>query len=57
MDYLFSFITYGLIGMIKQWFDEGMDLEKRTMVILADRIVTAAAESLGGLKLSAKAGK
>ena len=42
LDYLFRFITYGLIGMIKQWFDAEMDLDRHTMVMLADRMVTSA---------------
>ncbi|MEA4892451.1 MAG: TetR/AcrR family transcriptional regulator [Peptococcaceae bacterium] len=46
LDYLFSFITYGLIGMIRQWFQAETDLDKHAMVMLADRMVTSATESL-----------
>ena len=46
LAYLFSFITYGLIGMIRQWFQAETDLDKHAMVMLADRMVTSATESL-----------
>lgn len=46
MDYFFSFITYGLIGLIKQWFDFGMRLHKHEIVVMADRIINAASQSL-----------
>ncbi|MGE4485669.1 MAG: TetR/AcrR family transcriptional regulator [Oscillospiraceae bacterium] len=46
LPYLFSFITYGLIGLIKQWFDTDMSLVKRDIVVMADAMVSAAAESL-----------
>ena len=34
--------------MIKQWFDAEMDLDRHTMVMLADRMVTSAVEGLLG---------
>lgn len=46
LEYLFSFITYGLIGLIKQWFDTDMVLVKHEIVKMADCMVKAAAESL-----------
>ena len=46
LAYILSFITYGLIGLIKQWFDSNMSLDKHEVVKMADFMVTAAAERL-----------
>lgn len=46
MDYLLSFLTYGLIGLIKQWFDTDMAMKKSEVVQLADNLVKASAEQL-----------
>lgn len=46
LPFLFSYITYGLIGLIKQWFDTDMALLKRDIVTMAESMVTAAAEGL-----------
>ena len=46
MDYLMSFITYGLIGLVKEWFGRGMDLPGEELVSMADRLAQGAAEEL-----------
>ena len=46
LDYLMSFITYGLIGLVKEWFGRGMDLPGEELVSMADRLVQGAAEGL-----------
>jgi len=44
MDFLISFIGYGLIGLIKTWFDQDMVIPREDLVQLADRLVNSAAE-------------
>lgn len=39
LSYLVSFITYGLIGLIKGWFDGNMKLPKADVVAMADKLV------------------
>jgi AcrR family transcriptional regulator len=46
MDYLMSFVTYGLIGLIKEWFRQEMQLPKEELVAAADRLVQGAAAAL-----------
>lgn len=46
LTYLLSFITYGLIGLLKTWFDQKMQLPKATLIAAADRMVTGAADHL-----------
>ena len=46
MEYLLSFVTYGLIGLMKTWFDQGMSLPKETLISAADRMVQGAGEGL-----------
>ena len=46
LDYLMSFLTYGLIGLVKEWFGRGMDLPGEELVSMADRLVQGAAEVL-----------
>ncbi|MCI2105586.1 MAG: TetR/AcrR family transcriptional regulator C-terminal domain-containing protein [Intestinimonas sp.] len=48
LEYLLSFITYGLLGLLKQWFDCDMALPKGDIVVMADKFVTASAEQLIG---------
>lgn len=45
-EYLFSFVTYGLIGLIKQSFDNNMETAKEEILYMADTMVTAAAEKV-----------
>ncbi|KAF5075507.1 TetR/AcrR family transcriptional regulator [Oscillibacter ruminantium] len=44
MDYLISFVGYGLIGLIKTWFDQDMVLPREELVQQADRLVNGAAK-------------
>lgn len=46
LAYLLSFITYGLIGLIKEWFDRDMALPREQLLQVADRLVSGAAERL-----------
>ncbi len=46
LDYLLSFVTYGLIGLMKEWFDQDMHLPKAELIASADRLVDGAAERL-----------
>lgn len=46
MDYLLSFLTYGLIGLIKRWFDTDMAMSKGEVVQIADELVKASTEQL-----------
>ena len=39
LSYLVSFITYGLIGLIKGWFKGNMKLPKADVVAMADKLV------------------
>ena len=39
LEYLLSFTCYGLIGMVKRWFDNDMDLAKEDLLDLADALV------------------
>lgn len=45
-NYFFSFITYGLIGVLHQWFDCNMEMDMHEVVLISDRIITAAAREL-----------
>ena len=44
----FEFVTYGLIGMLKQWLDSGKSLPKKTLAEMADKAVMGAAACLLG---------
>lgn len=46
LDFLISFIGYGLIGLIKTWFDQDMVLPREDLVQQADRLVNGAAEGV-----------
>lgn len=46
LDFLISFIGYGLIGLIKAWFDQDMVLPREDLVQQADRLVNGAAEGV-----------
>lgn len=46
LEYVFSFITFGVIGLIKQWFETDMVLPSHDIVEMANSMVTAAAESM-----------
>lgn len=42
----FEFVTYGLIGMLKQWIHTGMTLPKDKLAMLADKAVMGTATRL-----------
>lgn len=44
LDYLISFLTFGMIGLIKQWFGADMAMSKQTLVAMAEELVTGATE-------------
>lgn len=46
LAYLLGFITYGLLGLIKEWFERGMVLPKEALIQAADRLVSGGAERL-----------
>ncbi|MEA4816208.1 MAG: TetR/AcrR family transcriptional regulator [Lachnospiraceae bacterium] len=46
LRYLLSFITYGLIGLIKEWFDTDMKTENKEIVKIADTMLNALAEKI-----------
>ncbi|MET0016302.1 TetR/AcrR family transcriptional regulator C-terminal domain-containing protein [Oscillibacter sp.] len=46
MDFLINFIGYGLIGLIKTWFDQDMVIPREDLVQLADRLVNSAVEGV-----------
>jgi len=48
MNYLLSFVAYGLIGLIKKWFDTDMKLEKDRLLTMADQMVNGAAQQVLG---------
>jgi len=46
LEYLLSFLAYGLIGLIKQWFDTNMAIAKGDVVGMANQLVVASASCL-----------
>ncbi len=46
MEYFFAFITYGSIGIMKQWVNDSMKLSKNSLAVFADEIIDAAAKSV-----------
>jgi len=46
MTNFLSFITYGVIGLIRQWFDNGLDMPTDELIVMADRVIWGAAERL-----------
>lgn len=44
LNYLLSFITYGLVGLIKEWFDTDMALDKKEIIKMAEDMLNALAE-------------
>jgi len=51
LDYFFSFVTSGILGLIKEWFDTSMGLPKNELVLVADKLISAAAASILQQKL------
>lgn len=48
LSYLLSFITYGLVGLMKAWFERDMALPKEELLRLADTLVDGAARATLG---------
>ena len=46
MPYLLSSVTYGLMGMLKAWFEQGMDLPKAELLQMAERLLDGAAAQM-----------
>ncbi|MDD3569907.1 MAG: TetR/AcrR family transcriptional regulator [Lachnospiraceae bacterium] len=46
LDYFFSFVTTGILGLIKEWFDTDMRLPKNELVTVSDKLISAAASIL-----------
>lgn len=46
LSYLLGFITYGLIGLIREWFQGGMELPKEELLTTAERLVDGATARL-----------
>lgn len=48
LGYLLNFITYGLIGLVKEWFDRDMALPKEELLAMADRLLKGIADGILG---------
>lgn len=48
LAYLFNFAAFGLIGLLKAWFDREMELPKEDLIRQADVMVTGAVSALLG---------
>ncbi|MEA5085566.1 MAG: TetR/AcrR family transcriptional regulator [Lachnospiraceae bacterium] len=46
LDYFFSFVTTGILGLIKEWFDTEMRLPKNELVLVSDKLISATATSI-----------
>ena len=46
LSYLLRFITYGLIGLIREWFQKNMDLPKEELLVTAEFLVDGATSRL-----------
>ena len=46
VEYYFDFITYGIIGMLKKWLSSENPINKKTLVTLCDKIISAASSSI-----------
>ena len=46
MPYLLSSVTYGMIGVLKTWFERGMDLPKAELLQMAERLLDGAAAQM-----------
>ena len=46
--YLLSFLAYGLVGLMKTWFDQGMALPREDLLRAADAMASGAALGLSG---------
>jgi len=48
LEYLLSYTAYGLIGLIKQWFDTNMLLPKNEVVTMANQLVLSSSSGICG---------
>jgi hypothetical protein len=48
MEYLLNFIAFGLIGLMREWFDTDMELSKDDLLHMADQLVAGASCQLFG---------
>ncbi|MDD3346969.1 TetR/AcrR family transcriptional regulator [Oscillibacter sp.] len=46
VPYLLSFVTWGLLGLIKEWFDENMALPREDLISTAEYLVSGATARL-----------
>lgn len=46
LSYLLGFVTGGLIGLIEEWFQNGMDLSKEELLDTAELLVDGATSKL-----------
>ena len=46
LNYCFSYITSGMIGMVRHWFDTGMALERQEIIDRIERLIKASAMAL-----------
>jgi AcrR family transcriptional regulator len=46
MEYLLDYAAFGLIGLMKHWFDTEMQLPRQELLIAADKLVYGAAQEL-----------
>ena len=45
-DYLLNFLAWGFIGLLKEWFDQGMALSRKELLAAAQRMAEGAAGRL-----------
>lgn len=46
LDYQLSFVTYGLLGLVTEWFTQNMALPKETLLEMADRLLNGVIAAL-----------
>lgn len=44
--YFMNYVIYGLIGLIRTWFEDGMEIPKEELLDLADRMVFGSAKGM-----------
>ena len=45
-DYLLNFLAWGFIGLLKEWFDQGMALSRKELLAAAQRMAEGSAAGL-----------
>ena len=46
LDYQLSFVAYGLLGLVTEWFTQNMALPKETLLEMADRLLNGVIAAL-----------